>query len=215
MKRYKHKHLTFDQKMYVYKRIKEGEEISHISNRIGIALSTAKKIIRTIQAYPSKNKIFTSIRCKKRIYQQAVKNWIADNVRAQKNWFNTSDFQDFIKNKLLVHIPISQITENLKSRHRLSFKKGTSRLVELDTIKIKLLKILYCWKKTKQIENIKLLITMINQQLTKIQISLISGSKEESRGVFEISSLIVNKSHYGYMKWWDRDSPFEIYEDQQ
>ena len=65
MKRYKHKHLTFDQKMYVYKRIKEGEEISHISNRIGIALSTAKKIIRTIQAYPSKNKIFTSIRCKK------------------------------------------------------------------------------------------------------------------------------------------------------
>ena len=36
------------------------------------------------------------------ILQQAVQNWIVDNVRVQKNWFYTSEVQDFIRNKIRV-----------------------------------------------------------------------------------------------------------------
>ena len=70
----------------------------------------------------------------------------------------------------------------------MSFKKGISRLVELDTNRIKLLKIPYFWNIAKQMENIKLLINIDESKINRDTTQSYFWSKEESRGAFEISS---------------------------
>ena len=64
MKRKKHKHLTFDQKLYIYNCSKEGEQVNQIWKRIGISLITAKKIIKCFQTNHIRSSIYTKIRWK-------------------------------------------------------------------------------------------------------------------------------------------------------
>ena len=86
--------------------------------------------------------------------------WISKYVWAQTHRFISADVQAYIKEQLLVTIPLHQIRKNLKEKLRMSYKKGNPRPVTLDVAKLRLTKQLFWIRLAQKLPEIKLLVNI-------------------------------------------------------
>ena len=144
MERSKCAHLTYEQKLLIYKCYQyEKSTLSQIWQKFGVSFSTTRRIIKQFSSNIRRQEVLSKIRWKKNIDSYIVTEWISDFVRKQTGWFDSIDVQRYIKSKLLILIPLHQIRKHLKRKEHLSFKKGNSRPATLNTERLKLLKSLF------------------------------------------------------------------------
>ena len=161
MERSKRAHLTYEQKLLIYKCYQyEKSTLSQIWQKFGVSFSTTRRIIKQFSLNIRRQEVFSKIRWRKNIDSHIMTEWISDFVRKQTGWFDSIDVQRYIKSKLLIFIPLHQIRKNLKRKEHLSFKKGSSRPVTLNTERLKLLKSLFWVKLSQKLPEIKMLINV-------------------------------------------------------
>ena len=160
IKRERSVHLTFDQKLYVYRCYKDGEALSNIWQRTGISLSTAKRIAKDFSTKLTKGQQYTKIRWRKMIGSPLVIKWIADYISEQTKCFTAAHIQTHIIKEHLIVIPLHQIRQHLKLVHNLSYKKGNSRPAQLDTNRIRLLKQYFWVKLARRLSDVKILVNI-------------------------------------------------------
>ena len=81
--------------------------------------------------------------------------------------FEAVDVQRYIKDQLLVSIPLHQIRKHIKINKKLNYKKGNPRHVNLDTVRVKLLKQLFWIRIVNQLSGIKMLVNIDESSITK------------------------------------------------
>ena len=140
IKREKFKHLTIDQKLYVYGSYKVGELMVDIRQRTGISISTIKRIVKDSDTKINRKQLYTKVRWRRVIESQPIKYWIADYILKQTGCFTAEHVKTHIMNKYRVAIPFQQIRHHLKQVHNLSYKMGNLRPALLYTERIRLLK---------------------------------------------------------------------------
>ena len=107
MKRAKWEHLTYAEKLYVYKmHIDQGVSINKIWEIYGQSLHTVKRIIKLIRIETNLRNIFSNIRWKKLIESEKVQNEIM--IYTSKNCcpFVATIVQEHLKDSLNVIIPV-------------------------------------------------------------------------------------------------------------
>ena len=113
----------------------------------------------TVQKYQVKKIII--------IISKKVKQWISNSVSNQTEWFTAADVQGQIRDRLLVSVPLHQIRKHLKSNEGQSYKKGNLRPLNLDMIRVELLRRLFWVRIAKSISGIKMLVNIDESSVTK------------------------------------------------
>ena len=101
-----------------------------------------------------------SIKWKRQINYPGVQKWIKEYIANESGWFTAADLRSHIFDKVGIEIPLHQIRNQLKLVHNLSYKKGSSRPVTIDTKRINIQKQLFCLKLSKELQNIELLVNL-------------------------------------------------------
>ena len=161
MDRSKRAHLTYEQKLLIYKCYQyEKSTLSQIWQKFGVIFSTTRRIIKQFSPNFKRQEVFSIIRWRKNIDSHIVEEWKSDFVRKQTELFDFIDVQRYKKAKLLIFISLHQIRKHLKRKEHQSFKKGNSRPVTLNMERLKLLKSLFWVKLSKRFQEIKMLINV-------------------------------------------------------
>ena len=122
MKRPECAHLTYDQQLLIYQHYQiEGKFLSKIWQKFGMSIFTGRRIIKRYSSNIERGNIFQKIRWTKIINSPAAVKWISKYVWAQPRRFISADAQAYIKEQLLITIPLHQIRKNLKEKLRMSF----------------------------------------------------------------------------------------------
>ena len=158
MKRDKWKHLTYAEKLYVYKvHIEQGVSISKIWQTYGLSLQTVKRIIKLFRTKENRRNIFSNIRWRKLIESEIVQNEIMMYTSQNSSPFVAANVQEHLNDTLHVIIPVHQIRLFLKNFLGLSYKKGNNRPLNLDRSRQEVLKQLFAVKLAEKLPEIKLL----------------------------------------------------------
>ena len=161
MSRMKNEHLTYEQKLYIYKLHRyERKEVRDICQIFGVSISTVKRIIRQFSSNTWRKDIFKGIRWRKMISSPLISDWISEFVKAKTGNFISQDVRVCIQEKLAVLIPLHQIRKHLKKKEHLSYKKGSSRPISLNVERLKLMKQLFWVKLAYQLNKIKILLNI-------------------------------------------------------
>ena len=92
--------------------------------------------------------------------------WVSKYVSEQTGCFTAIDVRNHIKDQLLVSMPLHQIRKHLRSKEKLSYKKGNPRPVNLDVSRIKLSRQLFWIRLANQLPGIKMLINIDESSIT-------------------------------------------------
>ena len=161
MNRPKGSHLTYRQKLLIYKSFRYDENpINQICQKYDVSISTVKKIIREFNANVKREEIYSKIRSKKMIWLMEVEEWISGFIWSKIGGFTSLDIQKHIMKKLSILIPRNQIWKHLKFIRNLSYKKGNARPFTIDANKIQLQKQLFWTKLAQHLYKLKILINL-------------------------------------------------------
>ena len=192
VKREKSVHLTFDQKLHVYRSYKKRETLSNIWQRTGISLSTAKRIAKDFSTKLIRGQQYTKIRWRKMIESSLVVKWIADYIPKQTKCLTVAHIQAHIIKEHFIVIPLHQIRQHLKLAHNLSYKKGNPRPALLDTNRIRLIKQLFCVKFARRLSDVKILVNIDESTIQKD--TCCKYSWLERRKSWSITNILFKKS---------------------
>ena len=168
MSRHKNSHLTYKQKNWIYSQYTIGwKSMNQLSQLTGVSISTIRSIIQDFNSNIVRSDIYKNIRWRKIIKSKKVMQWISKFVSNQTGWFTAKDVQLQTKDQLLISIPLHQIRKHLKNREGLSYKRGNPRPLNLDIIRVKLLRRLLWVRIAKNISEIKILINIDKSSLTR------------------------------------------------
>ena len=134
--RLKHTHLTYEQKLLIYR-------VYWYEDRTRSQYFNRMKDHKAIRLNIRRQELYSEIRWRKNIDFYILAEWISDFVRQKTGWFDLIHLQRHIKTKLLIVIPLHQIRKYLKKKEHLSYKKGSSRPIDLNVERLRLLKILF------------------------------------------------------------------------
>ena len=141
--------------------------MNQLSQLTGISMSTIRRIIQDFSSNIDRSRIYKKIRWRKLIQSKTVMQYISKFASWQTGCFTAADVQEYIKDQLLVSIPLHQIRKHLKINEKLSYKKGNPRPVNLDVSRVKLLKQLFWIRFANQLSGIKMLINIDESSITK------------------------------------------------
>ena len=158
MKRDKWKHLTYAEKLYVYKvYIEQGVSISKIWQTYSLSLQTVKRIIKLFRTKENRRNIFSNIRWRKLIESEIVQNEIMMNTSQNSSPLVAANVEEHLNDTLHVVITVHQIKLFLKNFLGLSYIKGNNRPLNVDRSRQEVLKQLFTVKLAEKLHEIKLL----------------------------------------------------------
>ena len=161
MNRPKGSHLTYRQKLLIYKSFRYDENpINQICQKYDVSISTVKRIIREFNANVKREEIYSKIRNKKMIWLIEVEKWISGFIWSKIGRFTSLDVQKHIMKKLSILIPRNQIWKHLKFIRNLSYKKESARPFTINANKIQLQKQLFWTKLAQHLYKLKILINL-------------------------------------------------------
>ena len=182
MSRHKNSHLTYKQKYWIYSQYTIGwKSMNQLSQLTGVNMSTIRRIMQDFNSNIVRSDIYKNIRWRKIIQSKKVMQWISKFVSNQTGWFTAKDVQLQTKDQLLVSIPLNQIRKHLKNREGLSYKRGNPRPLNLDIIRVKLLRRLFWVRIAKNISEIKMMINIDESSVTRGTTKTIHGWEKEYR----------------------------------
>ena len=142
--------------MYSLSKIK----IDDICKSYLVSSSTMHRIIKEFDNWTDSMALMASVRCKKIIHYPSVQKWIKEFIEKESSWFTSIEVRDYIQKSIGLIVPLHQVRRHLKHIHNLSFKKGSSRPVNLNTERVALLKQLFWIKLSKELQRVKVLINI-------------------------------------------------------
>ena len=125
-----------------------------------LSKSTTERVIKDFENSYRMLNIFPSIQWKRAISYPMVQDCIKDYIQDRFECFIDVDLKSHIKSKLNIGILVHQIRFHLKSDCNLSYKRGASCPIKLDTKREALLKQLFYLKLSKKLQDTKLLINL-------------------------------------------------------
>ena len=167
MYRSKNSHLTKKQKSWIYSQYSVcGKSINQLLQLTGISMSTIRRIIKDFNSNIVRSELYRNIRWRE-IISKKLKQWISKFVSNQTGWFTAADVQGQIKDRLLVSVSLHQIRKYLKNSEGLSYKKGNPSPLNLDMIRVELLRRLFWVRIAKSISGIEILVNIDESSVTK------------------------------------------------
>ena len=123
--------------------MKEGVEPLEIKITFDVSLSTVKRIEQDFKHNPFSDSLVFS----RNGWNFAKSEWllkiVEEFIKQTKTTFTVRSIQIYIRNKVKVLLPLHKIRNILKSEFHLSFKKGSSRRVDLNIDKMRYSKLLF------------------------------------------------------------------------
>ena len=146
--------ITFEQKKLIYKLIKDDEVPIHIiRDKFSLSESTIKRILKMFEEWehivrPDTSKIGIKIFKSKKIKEATI-----DFIWNQETPFTSKDVCAYLKDQFGVDIDSRTTARYMKNSLSMSFKKASSRPIQIDTLRIHRLKALYSIVLAKQLDS--------------------------------------------------------------
>ena len=166
--RYKGQHLDYAEKMRLYNMYSLSKtKIDDICKAYSVSNSTMNRIIKEFENWKDSSNLMTSVRWKTVIKYPSVQKLIKEYIEKESSWFTSIDVRNYVKKSIGISVSLHQIRRHLKTIHNLSFKKGSSRPISLNTERIALLKQLFWIKLSKELEGVKVLVNLDESSISK------------------------------------------------
>ena len=166
--RNKGQRITYEQKKIIYELIKEDVPIRIIKDKYSLSESTMKRIFRMFEEGGQRLKRWSSELGINIFKSSRVKNEAIDFIFNQEVPFTSKDVCISLKEKLNVDIDRRTITKFMKNELSMSFKKASSRPIQIDVKIIQRLKALFSIMLTKQLDKIEWVVNLDESSFSRL-----------------------------------------------
>ena len=160
-------HMTLDEKLMIYQLIRKGYTIKRISAEYQISESSIRRIIRILNHPNGINKLQAKTKTRKLLRSEAVKSDIQKYLAKTTTPITIREIQSHTLDQLGVLVPRHQITSYIKSSLRLSYKKGSSRPVNVDLRRVDLCRHLFSIRLVSKLRRVKVLVNVDEASINK------------------------------------------------
>ena len=141
--------------------------MKEIISRYSLSIATAKRILKEASISENELKIFYSKSWYKILKWDAVKSSVASFIENTKYPVYWKDIARHLDVEYKMEIGTKYIHKFLKNSLNLSFKRGWSRMINYDFVKIKLQKGIFAWRLCKMIPKANLIINIDEASVSK------------------------------------------------
>ena len=147
--------------------VKEGVEPLVIKSRFDVSLSTVKRIEQDFKLNPFSDSLVFSRNGWKFAKSEWLLKIVEEFIKQTKTAFTARSIQIYIRNKVKVLLPLHKIRNILKSEFHLSFKKGSSRRVDLNIDKMRYSKSLFTIEFIKSLSEADIILNLDESTISR------------------------------------------------